>query len=183
VRLTDGVVLLRDWSVEDAGWFATTAAGDELIQRYTTLPPTLTESEVRAALARREGRGDAAGFCLCDPGGEQRWGSVAADLVDGVGHVSYWLAPPARGRGVATAALRLLVDWLFEAWPVTELRLWTHAGNAASQGVAERAGFHRDPLLDESREIKGGTWPLCGYRLTRPSSRPPAWSAAPTVPG
>jgi len=35
--ISDGVVLLRDWAPEDAGWFATTAAGDELIQRYTTL--------------------------------------------------------------------------------------------------------------------------------------------------
>lgn len=181
--ISDGVVLLRDWAPEDAGWFATTAAGDELIQRYTTLPPTLTERDVRAALVQREGRADAAGLCVCDPATGERWGSIAADLTDGVASVSYWLAPVARGRGAATAALRLFVRRLFEAWPVTEFRLWTHADNAASRGVAERAGFVRDPALDESREVKGGTWPLCGYRLTRPSSRPPAWSAAPTAPG
>jgi len=54
--ISDGVVLLRDWAPEDAGWFATTAAGDELIQRYTTLPPTLTERDVRAAWVEAEYR-------------------------------------------------------------------------------------------------------------------------------
>lgn len=55
--------------------------------------------------------------------------------------VGYWLRPEGRGRGAATAAVRLLAGWAFEALSIQRLHLTTAIDNLASQRVAERAGF------------------------------------------
>ena len=56
----------------------------------------------------------------------------------------YWLAPEARGRGVATRALRLLVDWTLATTQVIRFELYTDPDNDASGRVALRAGFERE---------------------------------------
>jgi RimJ/RimL family protein N-acetyltransferase len=60
----------------------------------------------------------------------------------GVGEISYWVAADARGRGAATRAVRLLVDW---AWQCGLRRVQLHARveNVGSQRVAEKAGLRR----------------------------------------
>ena len=164
--LADALVRLRGWALSDAEWYADTAAHDELIQRFTSEPPRLTLEQVRAAFVGLAGRDDAAGFLICDPVSGQRWGNIAVEHRDGIGHVSYWLAGSARGRGVATCALRLFSRWILATLPVTELTLWTHAENTASRAVAERVGFVRDPDRDQPRQIKGILWHTVAYRLT-----------------
>ena len=68
------------------------------------------------------------------------------------GYVGYWLLPGARGRGLATASVRLIAGWALQELGLERLRLTTAAGNDASQLVAERSGFRRvpaDPARDE----------------------------------
>jgi RimJ/RimL family protein N-acetyltransferase len=86
------------------------------------------------------------------------------------GAVGYWVAASARGRGVATRALRLLSDWAFAALELSEIRLWTHVDNAASGLVAERAAYRRAPDHDRQRTIKGQVWNTIGY--IRPAAAP-----------
>ncbi len=52
----------------------------------------------------------------------------------------YWLAPQARGRGIATRALCLIAEWSL-AQGLLRLELFTDPDNAASGAVARRAGF------------------------------------------
>jgi len=59
------------------------------------------------------------------------------------GFVGYWLLPVARGRGLATSAVRLLSSWAVRELGVTNVRLTTAPDNERSQRVAERSGFHR----------------------------------------
>ncbi|MFH1475341.1 MAG: GNAT family N-acetyltransferase [Chloroflexota bacterium] len=61
--------------------------------------------------------------------------------------VGYWLAPGARGRGLATRAVRLLVEWAFADPALERLELLTLVGNEASGRVALRAGFRREGIL------------------------------------
>jgi RimJ/RimL family protein N-acetyltransferase len=61
------------------------------------------------------------------------------------------------GRGIATAALRLLSDWLLTGGEEDELVLATHPENVASQKAAERAGFVRDSEIAEYASFKDGT--------------------------
>jgi len=168
-RLSDGVVRLRRWQPADAGWYAETAAVDPLIQRFTSESPTVTAEQVRAAIAELARRPTAARFLICDAGTGARLGNIALDHQDQIGHVSYWLAADARGRGAATRAVRLFADWAFESLDLTELRLWTHTDNVGSRRVAERAGFHRDPNRDQPRPVKGATWPTVAYALPAPN--------------
>ena len=57
--------------------------------------------------------------------------------------LGYWVAPEARQRGVATAAVRALCAHAFGAG-IARLELLTHWENAASQRVALAAGFQRE---------------------------------------
>jgi RimJ/RimL family protein N-acetyltransferase len=62
--------------------------------------------------------------------------------------VGYDLLPSARGRGIATGAVRLLAAWAFDRFPeLVRLELWAIVGNEASERVAERAGFEREGVF------------------------------------
>jgi RimJ/RimL family protein N-acetyltransferase len=167
--LCDGLIRLRAWDVDDAQWYAETVTQDEQIQRFTSESPDTTTQQVRDAIVHLlTGPADAVGFLIADARSGERLGNIALEVEDGVGHLSYWLAAPARGRGAATTALRLLSAWAFANRGVAELRLWAHADNTASRAVAERAGYVRDPERDETRDVKGAAWPAVAYRLPRP---------------
>jgi ribosomal-protein-alanine N-acetyltransferase len=67
------------------------------------------------------------------------------------GSVGYWLLPAARGRGLATSAVRLLSGWAVRDLRTTNIRLTTAPDNHRSQRVAERSGFRRiGPLGSEA---------------------------------
>jgi RimJ/RimL family protein N-acetyltransferase len=70
--------------------------------------------------------------------------------------VGYWLGHEFWGRGIATAALRLLTAHAFQANPELR-RLWAvpYATNAASARVLEKAGYTREGTLRRSA-IKDG---------------------------
>jgi [ribosomal protein S5]-alanine N-acetyltransferase len=174
--LTDGAVVLRQWRLTDADWYAN-AARDPEIQRFTTESPTLTAAEVRAAILGLADQPNAVGLVICEATTGQRLGNIALRHEATAGEVSYWVAAPARGRGVATRALRLLSEWAFAALELSVLRLWTHADNAASRRVAERAGYRRAPDHDQRRVVNGQVWDTVDYLRAAPdqaSQRPPA---------
>jgi RimJ/RimL family protein N-acetyltransferase len=162
------VVTLRRWAAGDADWYAATVR-DPLIQRFTCEVPDLSADTVRTAIEALHANPDRqAGYLIADATTGERLGNIALAYHDGVGEVSYWLAPAARGRGAATRALVLLSAWAFSTLPVAELRLWTHADNTASQRVAERAGYHHDPERDGVWEVKDELWPSTAYALPAP---------------
>jgi RimJ/RimL family protein N-acetyltransferase len=61
--------------------------------------------------------------------------------------LGYIVAPAARGRGVATATLRLLTDWAFEELDLLRLELLIESANEPSRRVAERNGYRREGVL------------------------------------
>jgi RimJ/RimL family protein N-acetyltransferase len=63
------------------------------------------------------------------------------------GHVGYWCAREARGRGYATRALRLVCRFGFEDLRLGRMELITDPDNHASQRVATKAGFQREGVL------------------------------------
>ena len=76
------------------------------------------------------------------------WGEIE----EGVAEVGYWVAAEARERGVATTATRLVSEWAFHADSRLErLQLRADVLNAASNRVAEKAGFTREGVLRSAR--------------------------------
>jgi RimJ/RimL family protein N-acetyltransferase len=69
--------------------------------------------------------------------------------------LGYVVAPEARGRGVATEALRRLTAWAFEERHMHRLELLISVENEASKKVAERAGYVREGVL-RSLHVKQG---------------------------
>ena len=167
--LDDGVVRLREWADDDAGWYAESVR-DPLIQQFTTDSPTLDAAQVLAAIVRLRQAGDQEGFLICDSATDRRLGNIALQHDGQSGEISYWVVAEARGRGVATRAVALFSAWIFEHVGLNEVWLRAHRDNLASQQVAVRAGYRPDPQRDKSQEAKGEVWPMLGYTLTRTGS-------------
>jgi RimJ/RimL family protein N-acetyltransferase len=160
VPLADDVVALRRWCESDAPALAE-AAADPLIRRYL---PALSASILGGSLLLRQlgtaqrGR-DRIAFAIAaaaEPaellGGITLWG---VDRGAGCGTVSYWVAAPARGRGVVTRALRLLAGWALDELGLKRLEVFVEPDNIGSLRAAERCGFVRERLLRSHLEHQG----------------------------
>jgi RimJ/RimL family protein N-acetyltransferase len=94
-------------------------------------------------LNRRRATAGSPTFCVCQ-GDDRCLGLVWLNRADddpSTGALGYWLLPDARGRGLATRAVRLLSQWALERGEVRRLRIVTAVDNAHSRAVAERSGF------------------------------------------
>ena len=67
------------------------------------------------------------------------------------------LFPEHRGRGLGTAAQRLLADYLFATTLANRLQAVTNLENLAEQKALERAGFRREGVL-RGLAFDGGRW-------------------------
>jgi RimJ/RimL family protein N-acetyltransferase len=68
--------------------------------------------------------------------------------------LSYWTFPAHRRRGLATRALRLLVEWAVGELGVRHVELHVAADNVASRRVAESAAFRQAGTVgDELRYV------------------------------
>ena len=63
------------------------------------------------------------------------------NLMDGVGEVSYWVIPAARGARVASRALCALSEWVFDQLNLHRLEVTHSTMNPSSCRVAENAGY------------------------------------------
>jgi ribosomal-protein-alanine N-acetyltransferase len=63
------------------------------------------------------------------------------DLTAGVGEISYWVLPRARGRGVASIATTSVAEWALEELGLHRLVIGHSVSNEPSCRVAARAGF------------------------------------------
>jgi RimJ/RimL family protein N-acetyltransferase len=122
-------------------------------------PPDDTEARAnieRAAEAWREGTW--AVFRIVEAATDEVVGGVNLRFGDfEVAEVSYFLRASARGRGLATRAVRLVSHWAFDELGIERIELRAHPENEASCRVAERAGFTREGVERASRPWPDGT--------------------------
>jgi RimJ/RimL family protein N-acetyltransferase len=145
--LRDGDLVLRPKHAEDVDAI-TAACQDPEIPRWTLVPSPYTRADAEAFLARsaeEEAAGQSANLLAVDVRDGTLLGSASVmglDREPGYGEIGYWVAAEARGRGVATRAVRLLSDWAVRELGLTRLEILAHKDNAPSRRVAEKAGFH-----------------------------------------
>jgi RimJ/RimL family protein N-acetyltransferase len=146
-------VRLRPWRLEDADDVAV-MIDDEHLRPWSVMGADL-EGWIRREIA--EARGPSRAICLSDD--DRAIGRVAvrppefaseAVRCDAVhesdqpaGELSYWLVPDARGRGLASAAVRMMVASVVAGSGLRSVVLDIEAGNVASQRLAERLGAER----------------------------------------
>lgn len=160
--LGDTVVALRAWRGDDFPARIMKFADPSVLRFSWSLDRPHTEDDARAYLAGRERErldGTALGFALVAPSDDtDLYGGGSLYNIDpetGRAAVGYWLAPEARGQGVATHATRLMAAHAFSGLGVHRLELSCGADNLASQAVAERAGFTREGVLRSHLPFQG----------------------------
>jgi RimJ/RimL family protein N-acetyltransferase len=159
--LADDVVLLRPWRESDVP-AQLTAFSDPVFRHFSDWQPQ-TEAEARRhreESERARERAERVSFAVVEPldDGVVLGGASLNDVQIACGQASigYWLAPHARGRGVASHAVRLLARWAFGDLGIARLELTCSPDNLASQRVAERCGFTREAVLRSHIPFKGG---------------------------
>ena len=134
---------------------------DPQIVRWFGVAQPYTEADARRCLEREVpqewARGTEAIFVIADPA------DAYAGAVDlrisatdpAVGEVGFLVAPQARGRGYATAAVRALVDWGFAELGLIRIQWRAEVGNDASRRVAEKVGFTMEGLVRQGYQENG----------------------------
>ena len=158
--LADELIRLRQWRDADLGAAYDATRDDALIMRYTRIAADRSVGELRAVVdgyetARRAGTELA--LAIADAGDDAFLGAVSlhVEAAQRRAEIGYWVAPWARGRGAATRAVALLGRWAIEERALLRVALHVDHDNAASQRVAERAGFVREGTLRSYEERKG----------------------------
>ncbi len=172
--LVDGDVILRRWRPDDAP-AVVRACEDEEISRWIPVIPRpygLADAVEFLAEADEEWRtGSSRAFAIVDPE-DRLLGAVTLHGPEGhLAEIGYWLDAAARGRGVATRAVRLLTDHAFRADPaLIRIGLRTLSGNTASGAVARRAGFTFEGVLRSLEPVRGELADVVVYSLLRSES-------------
>jgi [ribosomal protein S5]-alanine N-acetyltransferase len=114
---------------------------------------------------------DTGAFLIVDGDGERLgvvgWGKLA----DAYGYdieLSYRLfSRTMMGKGIASEAVNLLVDYLFDWLPAHRMVLYIHVDNVPSHRVAEKCGFTKEGTLREAWFHRGRYHDLTILSLTR----------------
>ncbi len=142
-------VRLRPWRVGDEG-DVSVMVDDPYLRPWSTMADT--DAWIQREVAQQRGPSRA----ICLPDDDRALGRVALRLPEfaseavrceavrdsdqPAGELSYWLVPEARGRGLAQAAVQLMMSSVVPATGLRSVVLDIEAGNAQSMRLAERLG-------------------------------------------
>jgi RimJ/RimL family protein N-acetyltransferase len=125
---------------------------DPRIVDFTSIPGWDTSTAERwvdaQGLAASAGTG--LRLAVCAPGNDEALGGVqlkAPDWEERRTEVGYWLRESARGRGLASSAMRELIGYARGELGFERFELYIYPENESSQALARRCGFEREALL------------------------------------
>jgi RimJ/RimL family protein N-acetyltransferase len=160
--LSDGLVCLREWRDTDRDALVE-MANDDAIQQWTRVPSPYTrrDAEEWFALTRTtRAAGHQVAFAVTSTDDGELLGSIdlrVSPADPAVAELGYMVGPRARGKGVATRAVRLITDWAFEALGIERMEILVDPLNEPSTRVAEAAGYEREGLLRSYRPSRNGS--------------------------
>ncbi len=165
-------LMMRAWQPADAGQVYD-ACQDAEIQRWTRVPSPYSMADADAFVAVSPERWSAGlpTFRIFELDGRSLLGSIGfvRSSDPGVLELGYWIASPARRRGVATDATRLVCDWAFEHPEAHRIEWVAEVGNVGSHLVAERSGFQFEGVLRSRIEHRGAWVDVWVAGLIRPA--------------
>ena len=127
---------------------------DPEVLLFTRTPDPTRDQWIREYIGQFDGR-HRAGWAILD--GEEFVGYAVTGPIDWDGlevELGYAVSPWARGRGVATATLRLLTQWAFDQG-LHRLTALISVDNPASARVAEKVGYSFEGVLRSVHDRDG----------------------------
>jgi RimJ/RimL family protein N-acetyltransferase len=158
-RPDGGAIVLRGWRRADIPALAPLLDDPEIRRTLPHIPDPYTTADAEEYVASTRVNltaGTAMALAIVVDG--ELAGSIDLRLAgpdSGSGEIGYWVAAPARRRGVASTATRLVSDFGFEALGLQRVELNAEVTNVASRRTAERAGFELEGVRRAWRNVRG----------------------------
>ncbi len=191
--LTDRDVVLRAHSEDDFDDIVQ-ACRDPESRRWTTVPEEYTLDDAKRWVRHVSPAGwdqdSEWGFAIeaLDPAsGRRRFAGNCAlrNLGGGRAEIAYLAHPWARGTGVMTRAMRLLLAWGFAERDVQMVVWYAHVGNWASRRLAWKIGFTYRGMIPAWSKQRGAlidTW-VGSLLAGQPTTPATTWLEAPMIVG
>ncbi len=166
-------IALRPWRPDDAPALAA-LINDRAVQDNLRdgIPYPYTAADGAAFLAETLAADPDTTFAYAVTTDGRLAGSIAAyrqgNIHRRTAELGYYLGRDFWGRGVATAAVRLLCERLFDTTDLVRLFAEPFADNAASRRVLEKAGFTLEGVLRRNAVKNGRLRDMCLYARLRP---------------
>lgn len=171
VSLQTPRLTLRPYRAADAPDVAL-ACRDELTQRWLPLPNPYTDADALAWCTEISPRfrtsGDGIEWAAVRRSDDRLIGSFGLKRTDWRGRsseIGYWVAPWARGDGLAVEAVQAIARWLLLEQGFERMVLRAAPGNIASARVAEKAGFTREGVARNAGFTNSGRVDLVVFSL------------------
>jgi RimJ/RimL family protein N-acetyltransferase len=150
--LTDGVIRLVPLAEAHLPGLASLLRDREVVANTRVPDPVPDGFEQTWLQAYKDGAADGTrdGFAIEDAETGQFLGLaglVAIEPEASQAEIGYIVAPQARGRGLATRALRLVTDYALGEVGLARVQLLISSGNTPSLRVAERCGYVHEGVL------------------------------------
>lgn len=153
--MTHPNVLIRPYQAEDAAevYQAVRESLPQVSQWLPDLNEAITLETVQTYIARQHdqvSRRLAYNFVIIDGDDQTILGGCGLNQINwqhGFANLYYWVHSRKAGRGVASAATRLLARYGFETLGLQRIEIVIAVGNLASLRVAEKVGAEREGLL------------------------------------
>jgi len=97
-------------------------------------------------------------------------GGIGLNVIDKVNRsteIGYWLTKAATGRGVATRAVRRLVEFAFDELGMNRIVIRVAEGNLKSMAIPERLGFRLEGAQREAEWLHGRFVDLIVYSMLK----------------
>ena len=194
-RISDGQhpdpIVLRPLSMDDVD-ADIALCQDPQVQRWTSVPVPFTHQDAerfidQAARGWAEGTTRTLGIEALDDEGAPRLAGNVGLRLDGTGGaaVGFALAPWARGRGVMSRALRMMLTFGFTQLDLQVVHWQAHVGNWASRRVAWACGFRVEGLVRGLLPARGERHDGWVASIVRGEAMAPAhpWLSVPDIVG
>jgi RimJ/RimL family protein N-acetyltransferase len=154
VEIELGEWVLRPPRPDDADE-ALTMLSDPDVRQWNPVPSVVDLADAERWLARGADwkSGDHATFSVVETATGRFFGSVSLFRIDreqAGASIGYRVAPGARGRGVATAAVEAVTEWSFREIGLARVELCHAVTNPASCRVAVKTGYSLEGTLRQS---------------------------------
>lgn len=169
-----GPVILRAFRSSDVSMVEELAT-DPQVPLIGTLPADADAAAAAAWIERQHARlAEDVGFSFCIADEQDQplgfAGLWTRGLPGGRATAGYAVRPSARGRRVATHALKALTAFGWTLPDLHRIELYVELDNLASRRTAEHSGYLHEGVLRQHQEIGGSRRDMCLYAALRDDS-------------